>query len=177
MKTGMDNPVHVEVQVIEFQAVRVRSRNVNWYRDAIRALPRLLFYDVDYGPRVPICKPPVKRRDSHGRRCVPSGPVRSGSKEDEWIVREKKLGLWREKGEPRDRSLRENVRHQVNLGRKYPSRRCRLGGALRSCGLFGCIYNFILVFLNSILDFNFEEYTLYNIIYCILINIFIFLIK
>jgi len=68
VKTGVNDAVHVQVQVVELHAIRIRFRNIN------SAVAGVLLHNVDDRERVPIREPPVKRWHSHI-----SGSVRPGS--------------------------------------------------------------------------------------------------
>ena len=70
MKTGMNDAVHVQVQVVELHAIRIRFRNIN----SAVAAGGVLLHNVDDRERVPIREPPVKRWHSHI-----SGSLRPGS--------------------------------------------------------------------------------------------------
>lgn len=62
----MDDPVHVEVQVVELHPVRVGPRGVDRPGDAAGVDERLLLDDVGDRARVPIGEPPVEGGDAHG---------------------------------------------------------------------------------------------------------------
>lgn len=71
----MNNPVHVQVQVVELHAVRVRSRDVDGHRDPGRVDAGLFLDDVNDCSRVPVGEPSVERWNTHNRQLTqPSQP-------------------------------------------------------------------------------------------------------
>lgn len=65
MEAGVDNPVHVEVQVVVFDVVGVGLAGVNGDGDSIDD-NRLFLNDVDHHHRVLLGQPFIEGRDSHG---------------------------------------------------------------------------------------------------------------
>lgn len=63
----MDDTVHVEIQIIKFEAVRVRSGDI--YRNCVTTtrIGRFFFNDVANRLRVTVGEPSVERWNSHGR--------------------------------------------------------------------------------------------------------------
>lgn len=70
METGMNDPIHVQVEVIIFQLIRVRHGRVNRNLHIADHL-YLFFYHINHRQRVLIRQPAVKRRDSHGESITP----------------------------------------------------------------------------------------------------------
>lgn len=64
MKTWMYDAVHVEIQIVELDAVRVRLRSISGHPNSVNDRRRI-FQHVDYWQWVPLDQPPVKRRNSH----------------------------------------------------------------------------------------------------------------
>lgn len=67
----MDDAVHVEVEIVEFDAVRVRSGGIHRKGEAIGADSRLLLDHVHYRERVAVREPPIERRHSHDFPSLP----------------------------------------------------------------------------------------------------------
>ena len=70
----MDDPVHVQVEVVEFLAVRVGRARVHGARRAVR-LEGLIFDHVLDDERVLLREPPVERGDTHRRSLTPPARV------------------------------------------------------------------------------------------------------
>lgn len=66
----MDDPVHVEVEVVEFEPVRVRPPQIDGDEDPSVDLHGLLLDHVRDRERVPIREPSVERWNSHGGSFV-----------------------------------------------------------------------------------------------------------
>lgn len=64
----MDDAVHVEVEVVELEAVGVGAGEVEGEVGAVGADDGFLLHDVGDGERVPVGEPPVERRNTHRRR-------------------------------------------------------------------------------------------------------------
>uniref|UniRef100_A0A7C8YIY3 Uncharacterized protein n=1 Tax=Opuntia streptacantha TaxID=393608 RepID=A0A7C8YIY3_OPUST len=54
MKARVDNPIHVQIQIIELHAIRVRPSHIDGIYDAILILPRLFLYHIGNRQRVSI---------------------------------------------------------------------------------------------------------------------------
>ena len=63
----MNDPVHIEVEVVELEAVGVGLGGVDGDPDALD-LDGLLLHHVHHHHRVLLRQPPVERRDTHLRR-------------------------------------------------------------------------------------------------------------
>ena len=74
VETRMDDPVHVQVEVVEFLAVRVGRARVHGARRAVR-LEGLIFDHVLDDERVLLREPPVERGDTHRRSLTPPARV------------------------------------------------------------------------------------------------------
>lgn len=73
MKARVDDAVHVQVEVVELDAVRVRPGRVYWDPDPIDHYGSF-FADLHHGKGVTVDQPPVKSRNSHlHRRAIPDG--------------------------------------------------------------------------------------------------------
>lgn len=102
----MDDPIHVEVEVVELDAVGIGLAGVDGDRDPVDD-DGLLLDDVDHDHRVLLGQPPVERRHSHlgnpeqsrGSRRTKEGRTRRGSKRE----REREGGRG---GNPRREKLR-----------------------------------------------------------------------
>lgn len=70
MKTGVDYSVHIQVQVVELHAIRVRFRNVNGNKHPIRVLLGLFLHHVRNREWVPIGQPTVERGYAHVNATV-----------------------------------------------------------------------------------------------------------
>lgn len=66
MKTGMDDSVHVEIKIVEFEVVRVRLAGVDGDRDAVDH-DRFFFDHVHNNHRILLREPPVERWNPHLR--------------------------------------------------------------------------------------------------------------
>lgn len=64
----MDDGVHVEVEVVELEAVGVGAGEVEGERGAVGADDGLLLHDVGDGEWVSVGEPPVERGNTHRRR-------------------------------------------------------------------------------------------------------------
>lgn len=65
VEAGVDDAVHVEVEVVELEAVGVGAAEVDGDEGARLELHGLLLHRVRHRLRVPVRQPPVERRDSH----------------------------------------------------------------------------------------------------------------
>jgi hypothetical protein len=74
----MNDAVHVQVQIIELHAVRIRFRYVNVKRNTAGGC---FLHDIDNRSRVSIREPPVKRWHSHISGSVRSGSEKTGERE------------------------------------------------------------------------------------------------
>jgi hypothetical protein len=74
-------PVHVEVQIIVLQPIRVSFSGVNWHRDSLNDL-HFVLDTVDNDKRILVRQPSIKCRDSHCDCCC----VGANADTDEKIV-------------------------------------------------------------------------------------------
>jgi hypothetical protein len=66
VEAGVDDAVHVEVEVVELEPVGVGVGGVHGHLDAVN-LHALLLHHVHHHHRVLLRQPPVERRDPHHR--------------------------------------------------------------------------------------------------------------
>lgn len=66
VKTGVNDAVHVQVQIVELHAIWIRFRRINGQRNAIIADGGKFLHYIGDRERVAVSEPPVKRWHSHG---------------------------------------------------------------------------------------------------------------
>ena len=94
VKTWMNDSIHVEVEIIEFEAVRVWFTGVHRNRDAVDH-DGLFFDDIDHHQRILLRQPPIESRNSHCRIA----PSSKGSR-----ISARKRGKGRENRSPNTQS-------------------------------------------------------------------------
>jgi len=72
VEAGVNDAIHVEVEVVELEAVGVGAAEVDGDEGAGLELHGLLLLRVRHGQRVAVRQPPVERRDSHLRPTCPA---------------------------------------------------------------------------------------------------------
>jgi len=73
VEAGVNDAIHVEVEVVELEAVGVGPGGVDGHADALD-LDGLLLHHVHHHHRVLLRQPPVERRDTHlPCRCAAAG--------------------------------------------------------------------------------------------------------
>jgi len=74
VEAGVDDAIHIEVEVVELEAVGVGAAEVNGDEGAGLELHGLLLLRVGHRQRVAVRQPPVERGDSHLRlTCSAAG--------------------------------------------------------------------------------------------------------
>lgn len=68
MEARVHDAVHIKIEVVELDAVRVRPARVDWNLDAIDDNGSF-FADLHHREGVPIDQPPVESGNSHPDRC------------------------------------------------------------------------------------------------------------
>ena len=65
MTAGMNDAIHVQIEIVKLHVIRIGFGRVNWGLDAIHHLRLLLHAMNDDGREFP-AQPPEKGRNSHG---------------------------------------------------------------------------------------------------------------
>ena len=77
MSAGVDDPIHIQIQIIKLHIIWIRFTGINWNLYTV-AFFWLLLHAVDNDGRVLAAEPAEERRDSHDQRAARNSSRASG---------------------------------------------------------------------------------------------------